>query len=363
MKSIKQIIHCCVALVFITTMASEKIYASGQTSFLDNETTSMYFLRYLQSPSLLFPAQAELTTVGLMGAGSSSNTSASEAEEQAKLAEAMANPLSYLWMIFIQNDTSWWDGDILGRLNKGRRRQNTTLIMPVLSFQLTEEWKTIFRPVIPINSFNTLGNLNVSAGSPSGVTGVDFESETGLGDMVLWTAFSNKYEPPYVFGFGSTMMLDTASDEQLGTGKWSAGPMGMAMYIGEKWIIGGIAQHWWSFAGDNSMKINTSLGPLEVDRPDVNLTDLQYIIRYRLTPTTNIGAAPNIRYNWETDQLDLPIGIGGDTLIKIGQVPVKIGAEIHHYVERNENFGPEWMLRIFFVPIIPAPEWSRKPLF
>lgn len=287
----------------------------------------------------------------------------SDAEEQAKIAEALANPLSSLWLMFIQSDTSWYDGDLLDALNEDTKVQNTTLIMPVMPFKLTEEWQSIFRLVIPINSFETLDNVDITSGSTPSITGVDFARQTGLGDIVLWNAFSNQYKPPFVYGFGPTVMLPTATEDQLGTGKWSAGPMALGAYIGEKWIIGGVAQHWWSFAGDDSIDIDTSLGRQRVDRPDVNLTDFQYILRYRLTPTTNIGCAPNIRYNWETDQLNLPVGIGMDTLIKIGKLPVKIGAEVHHYLERSDDFGPEWMLRIYFIPVLPAPEWSRKPLF
>ena len=63
----------------------------------------------------------------------------------------------------------------------------------MLSVRLTNEWKTVIRPVIPINSFDTVDNVNLSAGSPGNVTGVDFERRTGLGDTVLWTAFSNQY--------------------------------------------------------------------------------------------------------------------------------------------------------------------------
>ncbi len=91
----------------------------------------------------------------------SSDTSSSEKndemDEDAQIAEAMLNPLSYLWLAFIQNDTTWYDGDLMDQLNEDSKVQNTTLIMPVLSMQLTEEWKAIIRPVIPINSFNTVG--------------------------------------------------------------------------------------------------------------------------------------------------------------------------------------------------------------
>jgi hypothetical protein len=288
---------------------------------------------------------------------------AGEMSEEEKIAEAIANPLSYLWLLFMQNDTFSYDGDALDGLGESAKTQNVFLINPVLSLQLTQKWKMIFRPVIPINSFNTVDNVTVSAGNPSTPIGVDFERETGLGDIVLWTAFSKQYEPPFVWGVGPTIMLDTASDEQLGTGKYSAGPMGMAFSITEKWILGVIGQHWWSFSDDDGLTVTTPGGPVTVDRADVNLSDLQYVVRYRLSNKTNIGAAPNIRYNWETDQLNLPIGIGADSLFKFGPLPVKIGIEAYYYVENNEDVGPEWQLRVFFVPVIPSPEWARRPLF
>ena len=279
------------------------------------------------------------------------------------IGEAMANPLSYLWLAFMQNDLVWPEGDVLDRLNKDARPQNTFLLNPVLSIQLTERWKTIIRPVIPIVSFNVVDNVNFSTGTPVSPAGVQRERETGLGDIVLWTAFSKQYIPPLVWGVGPTMMLPTATDEQLGSGKFSAGPMALGMHISEKWIIGAVAQHWWSIAGEDRFDVQTSLGTVSPKRPDVNLTDVQPILRYRLSPKTNIGAAPNWRYNWESDQLNLPLGIGGDTLIKLGPLPVKIGLEYYYHVVRDDNFGPEHQLRFLFVPVLPAPEWSRKPLF
>jgi hypothetical protein len=318
----------------------------------------------LDLKSNIFLAQGNANTTVSASSGSDSGTSTDEADEAAKIAEALANPLSYLWLMFTQNDTMWYDGDILDRLGEDTKVMNTTLIMPVLSMQLTEKWKTIFRPVIPINSFDTVDNLNVSVDSvEEPIIGVDFDRETGLGDIVLWTAFSKQYTPPFVWGFGPTIMMDTATDDRLGTGKWSAGPMALAVSITEKWILGGIAQHWWSFAGEDTTTVNTNLGPVTIDRPDVNLTDFQYIIRYRWSKLTNIGCAPNIRYNWETEQLNLPIGIGFDTLVKFGPLPVKVGVEFHYYVEKSDDFGPDYLLRFFFVPVLPSPSWARTPLF
>jgi len=307
--------------------------------------------------SIYLLAQAEMA--GMDGAG----VIAEEKEEgytDEEIAEMINNPLGNLWLLFNQNDTVWWDGDALDKLGEDRKVFNTFLINPVMPMQLTEKWKYIFRPIIPINSFDLPSGLSVSnpdqppTGDLSRIR-LDFDRETGLGDIILWNAFATNEsaKPPNIFGAGFTVMMDTATEDELGTGKWSAGPMALAMHMTDDWIIGGIFQHFWSFAGSDS-------------RNDVSLTDFQYIIRYRINPETNIGIAPNIRYNWEADSddaLTLPVGIGADTLIKIGPLPVKIGAEVYYYVEKPDAFGPEWQLRLLFVPVIPSPAWAKKPIF
>lgn len=317
-----------------------------------------------QPPELTLFAQVVTDVAGTEEANAGTGSAADEAREMAFIAEAINNPLSFLWLGFIQHDMAWYDGNLLDDLGEDAKLETTTLIEPVMSFQLTEEWKAIFRPVIPIQSFETIGNVDIATGGGRpNIGGVDFERETGLGDIVLWNAFSNQYTPPLVWGFGPTIMLPTATDDQLGTGKWSAGPMALAFSLTEKWIVGGVFQHWWSFAGDDELQVDTSLGLVKVNRPDVNLTDVQYVIRYRLTPETSIGCSPNIRYNWETDQLNFPIGFGIDTVVKIGRMPMKIGIEPQYYVAKDEDFGPEWLLRFYFMPVLPSPEWSRNPLF
>jgi hypothetical protein len=158
-------------------------------------------------------------------------------------------------------------------------------------------------------------------------------------------------------------MLDTASDDFLGTGKNSAGPMVLSFNISEIWVKGFVLQHWWSFSGSDTITVDTDLGPVTAARPDVNLTDLQVVLRYRKSAKTNIGMAPNWCYNWETRQLSLPIGIGFDTMIKVGKMPTKIGAEIYYYAVQEDRFGPQWQLRFLFVPVMASPEFSRRPLF
>ena len=279
---------------------------------------------------------------------------------QAEINEMINNPLGELWLLFMQNDTTWYEGDALDFLGEDDKIFNTTTIQPVLPFQLTENWKYIFRPVITVNNWDV---PSASAGSPTFYPGgelpfkVDWDRKWALGDTVLWNAFATNEmaTPPNIFGFGATLMLPTATDDIFGTNKWNAGPMGLAVHVGPPggWIFGAVGQHWWDYAGSRN-------------EDHVSLTNIQYICYYRLNAETNIGFSPNITVDWtaESDQRwTVPVGLGINTTTKIGPLPVKVGVEVYTYVEKPDNFGPDWGLRVIFTPIIPKPGFSKVPIF
>jgi hypothetical protein len=97
-------------------------------------------LKYqLELPSSMLLAQEMTGTADSTTSVPDTGASTAEMDEQAQIAEARANPLSYLWLMFMQNDTYWYDGDILDRLGEDPKVMNTTLIMPALSLKLTEK--------------------------------------------------------------------------------------------------------------------------------------------------------------------------------------------------------------------------------
>lgn len=336
----------------ITDLSSSKgtIWNSGELAVNDP----------LPSLSADAPVPAQAASSGTDAASPAAPTEKQQ-YSQAEINEMINNPLGELWMLFVQNDTSWMDGDALDFLGEDKKVFNTTTLMPVMPFQLTENWKYIFRPVVPIHHWDA---PSVSEGAPTHYPGgtlpvsVDFDQQTELGDIVLWNAFATNEmaKPPNIFGFGVTTMLDTATDDVFGTGKWSAGPMGLAFHVGPPggWILGTVVQHWWDFAGDD-------------DREDVNMTNIQYVAFYRLTAETNIGfGSPNITADWEADsdnRWTIPVGLGWNTTTKIGPLPVKIGVEAYKYIKKPDNFGPEYGLRLIFSPVVPKPAFSKRPIF
>ena len=300
------------------------------------------------------------TLAGLL-AGLALSVGVAQAEEEQltreQIAEMVNNPLSYLWMLAMQNDAIFMDGDIDGA---DKIKVNRFTVMPVMPMQMTDNYKLVFRPWFPLYSVKRptsaehfyWNGTEETGYIPTGIKSTEMKS--GLGDIGFWAAIASNEgaKPPFVYGFGITTMFDTAVRPEFGTGRNCAGPMGLAFYVGKKWIYGALVQHWWDYSGDG-------------DRDHVSLTDVQYVLRYRLTSETNIGMGPNMQYNWEKEEFILPIGGGMDTMINIGPLPVKVGAEFYYYVAHgsNDDLHNDWHARVFFVPILPSPKWSRKPLF
>jgi hypothetical protein len=256
----------------------------------------------------------------------------SEADELADVAAKLNNPVGPLWMLFTQNDYTTYGGDAV--TGSTQARVNSLKLNPVLPLPISEDWNLILRPVIQ----------HVSGQYPDPDTGA-IQDETGMGDSVLLAAFSpEKTSEGVVWGVGPTMILPTASGDK-GSDRWAAGPGGTVFYLGDTWVTGVVAQQWWDFGGDGS-------------RAGINRMDLQYVLRYRITPTFQIGMTPNIIADWEADSDErwtVPVGLGFDQTIKIGDMPVRIGLEYQRYVHTPDTFSARSNVRFFFIPVIANP--------
>jgi hypothetical protein len=69
--------------------------------------------------------------------------------QQEDVADRLINPLSDLWLLSMQSEFQWYDGQITDK----KRLVNITLVQPVMPMTLSENWLMIVRPVIPFASF------------------------------------------------------------------------------------------------------------------------------------------------------------------------------------------------------------------
>jgi hypothetical protein len=62
----------------------------------------------------------------------------------------------------------------------------------------------------------------------------------------------------FTWGVGPSILLPTATDTVLGTGKWSVGPAAVGLVTQGPIVAGGLVSQLWSFAGDSD-RVNVSL--------------------------------------------------------------------------------------------------------
>ena len=291
---------------------------------------------------------------------------------QGQMAKLMDNPLGSVAMWFNQLDFYRMTNE--SKTDETRTKSN---YMSLFQFpkRLSDDWNLINRFVINVSSMpldqDKIDAANLPGGDYSDVTSVaqppadgpvlpinQFDGRTtALGDIYYVGLFS-KRDPIVVreatadqgraiavWGLGFDLGVPSATEDLTGTGKWTAGPSALGVYMGEKWKVGALLTHYKDFAGDS-------------DRDPVNLTNLQYFVFYSLSETLSMGAAPNVIGNWEQDSDDrwtLPIGWGLQKVVKLGKASARIGAEIHYSVIQPDNLpSNEWGFRFYFIPAAPA---------
>jgi len=149
-------------------------------------------------------------------------------ESAEELAKKTQNPVADLITVPFQNNFNF---------NAGPNERNVYVlnVQPVIPINLTHEWNLITRIITPI--------VNVPELAPG------FGSASGLGDINPTFFLSPADSKEFIWGVGPTFTFPTASDDLLGSGKWSAGPSAVGLLMRGPWVVGALANQQWSFAG------------------------------------------------------------------------------------------------------------------
>ena len=253
-----------------------------------------------------------------LGFGLSFQAHASDDE----LRKAAQNPVANVISLPFQHNTYHGigpDDEVVNVLN----------IQPVYPLKLNDDWNVITRTILPV--------IHV----PESVEGLDIlpqgvgnDTEFGLGDINFSAYFSPAKPKGFIWGVGPSINLPTATDDLLGSEKWSAGPAGVILKQSGKWTYGSLVRQLWSFAGDD-------------DRADVNQTLVQPFVNYNLDDGWYLVSAPVITANWEKDddQWVVPVGGGVGKLFRVGKQPINAQLSYYHNVE-TPNQGADVSIRL-----------------
>ena len=198
-------------------------------------------------------------------------------------------------------------------------------IQPVIPFTVGD-WNLINRLIVPL--IDTDGEITGLPSIPSPVSG---NGATGLGD-INYSLFVSPAKPKgAIWGIGPSITLPTATDKELGSEKWSAGPTGVVLFQPKWGTIGGLARHLGSFAGDS-------------DRKNINQTLFEPFVNYNLPNGWYLISDIIMTANWDlkgSDVWTVPLGGGVGKLFKIGNQAMNARAEAYYNIAKPDN-APDW---------------------
>jgi hypothetical protein len=249
-------------------------------------------------------------------------TSASAQDESTgNLAAAAQNPIANMISLPLQNNTFFG-------VTESDETANVLNIQPVYPIS-AGDWNVITRTIVPIIHIPdpTSGIGEIPNSQRRG-------SATGLGDINFSAFLSPAHTGRVIWGVGPSLSVPSATDDQIGSEKWSAGPTAVALMSPKPWLFGALVKNLWSFAGDS-------------DRDNVNQLLVQPFVNYNLDDGWYLVSSPIITANWEADSDNrwaVPVGGGVGKIFNIGNQPINAQVQSFYYAE-SPRLGPDWALR------------------
>lgn len=179
-------------------------------------------------------------------------------------------------------------------------------------------------------------------GFPGNPTPVPGPRTFGLGDLVHASFFVPKQSSNFIVGVGAALGLPTATDDVLGSGKWSAGPALRVTYRKGPWNLGALAAQRWSFAGASS-------------RAPISQLMLRGAFRRQLGPDWFLVSAPIITANWRAasgQRWLVPLGGGLGRKFKFAGLNCAVSLQGYANVVKPTG-APDWSIRLGLTTIVP----------
>ncbi len=231
------------------------------------------------------------------------------------------NPLASLISIPFQLNYSIGGGE-------RDKDQNYTLnIQPIIPINLNADWNIISRTIFPLIEQQS-NNLDGQK-----------DTTKGIGDTTQTFFVSPTKSKYFIWGVGGAFLLPTASEDRLGTEKWGAGPSAILIKQSDKWTFGVIANHIWSFAGNEN-------------RDNVNTTFIQPIIVRQLPGAYSLGFNTEYQYDWEHRVDSLPLNFTAGKVVRFGKLPVNFTLGFRYFVDSRDD-EPDYGFRFVTTFVLP----------
>lgn len=243
-------------------------------------------------------------------------TPATQAESGGDLRSAVQNPISSLISLPFKFTFDY------GAPNGEASFLNIQPVVPIT----VGDWNLVNRAIIPL--IDSPGEVAGTPGIPNPIEG---DGATGLGDINYSLFFSPVKYHKVIWGIGPSITIPSATNKELGSEKWSAGPTGVVLFQPDWGTFGILARHLGSFAGDS-------------DRKDINQSLFEPFVNYNLPNGWYLITDIIVTANWDlkgSDVWTVPIGGGVGKLFKIGGQAINARTEAYYNVAKPDN-APDW---------------------
>jgi len=241
-----------------------------------------------------------------------------EEDRAKKLAQESQNPVSSLIQFPFQLNMA-------GGIGSFQRSAVILNIQPVIPIPLSKTWTLVPRLITPL-----VGSPDVM--QAQGTT-------WGVGDFNPQIYVAVQLPAGFTVALGPTIVIPTATDSRLGSGKLSLGPSAVALWTGHGIVGGVLVNNAWSVAG-NAMS------------SDVNSFFLQPFFNLNLPRHTYLVTAPEITANWVKDTWVVPVGAGAGAILKLG-LPANVSLQAYWNANAPSD-SPSWLVKFtvtFMFPI------------
>lgn len=229
--------------------------------------------------------------------------------EYPELTRKLLNPLARV--LSIPTSFEYLDGAGAN----GNGQSFAARIAPRIPFELNDDWHLISKTDLAwITQKNVIGTSEQEGLSDLAQT-LFFSPNRSLGWGVYW-------------GIGPTFILPTATEDFVGTDKFSIGPSAAIYKQAGPWTSGVLFNHVWSVAGDD-------------DANYVSASRIEPLIAYTAPTATTIAVSAEMNHNWHAKSWVIPVELRIAQLTMIYNAPIQWSIGGKHYFSDTEG-TPEW---------------------
>lgn len=171
--------------------------------------------------------RAVMLACGWLAVAPSHAADATPARSVEEVATELANPLAPVTTLGVQYRAEFGNGP-------SNQTNHTLRLQPSFFIPGADGFAVLLRTIVPLRSMNWQANAS------------------GLGDITLVPYYVPDTTKSTFVGYGAALGLPTATNDALGSSKWTGGPAVIFAKTGQPLTWGGLAQHVWSFAGKDT---------------------------------------------------------------------------------------------------------------